>query len=454
MKNDNYTEQWKFLPLFLISIIGIAVFACAFYFPTTRDDFYYLRNFEIGVFEEYQYAYFGGNPRIGQFFTNLVMRSVYLKSIYAVVLFFGFFIMIFLNVFRKLPSPNSASDIYKLIGMMGIFSFFIYVFGEMFFYASFSGNYTLSVVFYLLFLFVISEYYIFDRNRLGNSIWTIPLVIFIGVYTGMCNEHVPPVLIGLSFLAAFIYFIKKKRLPDFRILLYQFTLIVGYLLLYFAPANTEKYRVLGKENEGFSLVSYFKNFVNVINYFRYFTLELCVIFVVCLGVIAYLFFKKKISRNQLLLAVFYASAGLLTIPVVSYAPLSGTRLLFFTNTMFFVVIFYTIYQLSSQQRIIRVSNVFGGLSIFVFLFSGIIIYKKATDNFELVTQEIQSATKKNSTVKLKSNFDYYHSDFGRFNRRFLLDRGNEYIDDNPSDDSSQEKILKTYFHVQSLSAKP
>lgn len=451
--NDNY-KQWSFFSVLLLSIIAVAIFLCAYYYPISRDDFFYYKSFGISVFEEYKIAYFEGNPRIGQFFTNLVMRDVFLKSFYAVFLFFSFFVVIFLNVFRRLPSIKSTFDVCTLIGMMGIFSFLIYVFGEMFFYGSFSGNYTLSVVFYMLFLYFITDYYIYDKNHFSSSKWSIPIIFIVGIYTGMCNEHVPPVLISLSFLASFIYFIKNKKLPNFKILLYQFTLIIGYLLLFFAPANSVKYKSLGKEHESFSMVGYFKNFVNVLNYFRYFTPELVFIFGLCLLAIILLFIKKKINAKVFLLVMSYSVAGILTIAIVSYAPLSGTRLVFFTNTMFLIVIFFTLYQVNKQRIIFQITNVVGGLALFVLLGCGIVIYKNANENFKMVTKTIEEEGKKNKDVVLKTNFDYYHPSFGLYNRRFLLDRGNEYINNDPRTDTSAELILKNYYHLKSLSVQP
>lgn len=453
MMNDNY-KHWSFFSILLLSLISVAVFLCAYYFPTSRDDFFYYKTFGINVFEEYKIAYYEGNPRIGQFFTNLVMRDVFMKSFYAIILFFSFFAVIFLNVFRRLPSIKSISDVCTLVGMMGIFSFLIYVFGEMFFYSSFSGNYTLSVVFYMLFLYFITDYYIYDKNHFSGSKWSIPFIFIVGIYTGMCNEHVPPVLISLSFLASLVYFIKNKRLPNYKIFLYQFMLIVGYLLLFFAPANNVKYKSLGKEHETFSLVTYFKNFVNVLNYFRYFTPELVFIFGICLLAVILLFIKKKVNLKTFLLIMSYSLVGILTIAIVSYAPLSGTRLVFFTNTMFIMVIFFTIFQVNNERIIFKVINVLGGLVLLVLLGSGIIIYKNALQNFKTVTKIIEEESKKNKNVVLKTNFNYYHPYFGIYNRRFLLDRGNEYINNDPSTDNSAELVLKNYYHLQSISVQP
>lgn len=449
MENNKFGLK-HLLPYCILIYINIAVIFCSYYYPTTRDDFYYLRHDFISVFSEYKQAYYVGNPRIGQFFTNLVMRNPLYKTIYGFLLFNSFFLMVFLNVFRRLPRLNSTKDISRLIALISCFVFLIFVFGEMFFYSSFSGNYTLSVVFYLLALFILSDYYIFNKNWLVEKKWLIILFVFIGVYTGMCNEHVPPVIIAVSFLASSIYLFKDKKLPDWRILAYQLSFIVGYLLLFFAPANTVKYKAVGRTTKGFSVADYFSNFKNVLNFYRYFTPELLVIFLLVLVGIILLFIKKRITKQNFILILSFVLCGALTIPIVSYAPLSGTRLVFFSNVMFFLVVMFFVFK---TEVLVKLKSVFAILTCtfaVVYFAIGMTLIKEANDNFVKIFTEIASKREFSNQVKVEKSFYYFNDDFGNINRRFFLDKGDQYIDGNPQTDTSQEYILKSYFNLESI----
>lgn len=449
MENNKFGLK-DLLPYCVLIFINIAVIFCSYYYPTTRDDFYYLRHDFMSVFSEYKQAYLVGNPRIGQFFTNLVMRNSLYKTVYGLLLFNSFFLMVFLNVFRRLPRLKSVNDMTRLIALISCFAFLIFVFGEMFFYSSFSGNYTLSVVFYLLALFIFSDYYIFNKNWLVAKNWLIVPFVFVGIYTGMCNEHVPPVIIAVSFLASGTYLFMNKKLPNWRILAYQFSFIFGYLLLFFAPANTVKYEAVGRTSKGFSVADYFSNFKNVLNFYRYFTPELSVVFLLVLVGIIFLFVKKRITKQNFVLILSFVLCGALTIPIVSYAPLSGTRLVFFSNVMFFLVIMFFVFR---TEVFFKVKSLFAFLTCtfaIVYFAIGMKLIKEANDNFVKIFTEIKSKREFSSQVKVEKSFYYFNDDFGNINRRFFLDKGDQYIDSIPQTDTSQEYILKNYFNLKSI----
>ena len=444
----------KYLSYSLLVMVCIGVFLCAYFHPLIRDDFYYIFDSNIGFIDEYINAYHVGNPRIGQLVTNIMMRSGWPKSVYAIILFNGFAMTLFLNVFRRIPQFSSPHDILKMMGIMGLFSFLIYVFGEMFFYTSFSSNYTLSNIFYLLFIYIITEYYIFKRSQNIPFVYKGLGLFFIGIYTGMCNEHVTPVIVALSgfYLLKFIF--KYKKLPNFSILLYQISLGIGYLILFFAPANSNKYKTLGKEEEVFQLSTYFKNFHIILNHFRFFNLELILLFIASLGVAILLFRKKMLRLPNVYLLAFYIISAFLVVFIVAYAPIIGNRLLFFSNTNLFIVIMTVFLYLPIHKKYKKITYALGSILLIIMLGVGVYIYRDATRNEQKVLQAIAKEKVKTDEVMLNSGFNYFKEELGAFNRRFVLDKGEEYIDANSNEDTPQERLLKMYYNVKSISVKP
>jgi hypothetical protein len=66
MKKSNF-------PYLVFIFINIAIAISCYYYPVTRDEFYYLgQNNVPSPFIEYYNSYQFGNPRIGQFFANIV----------------------------------------------------------------------------------------------------------------------------------------------------------------------------------------------------------------------------------------------------------------------------------------------------------------------------------------------------------------------------------------------
>jgi hypothetical protein len=446
MKKNN----WVY---FVLAYIVVAILLSSYFYPRTRDEFYYLPNPNApNPFREFYDSYHFGNPRLGQFFSNLVGRNPILKPGFNVILFFGFMTTIFLLVFRKVPKIRNREDVWRFLLISAIFIFLINVFGEMFYYIPFNTNYTLTHVFYLLYLYLISEYYFYDRNLLEQK--KVPyFLVFIGAFfMGWCNEHVPPVLLAGSFLLAFWYFIKNRKLPDFKILALNIPIVFGYLVLFFAPANKIKFKVTGTQQFGFQFFDYLKHWVSILKTYYYYNFELLIVFVIT--VVFVVVILKKLSKTFRLMLSFYFLLACMAWVIVAYSPLQGTRLLFFSNSLLIVII------LMVGKEIIRIfayktkglKLISIGFLIIFFTFS-IFVTHHAHENYQKIMGKIKSESMRNHNVVLYETFDYTSK--LPFSRKIVLESGEGYIDEKPQDDNTSiEHILKSYFRLKSISVKP
>lgn len=440
-------------------LINIFFAICVYHYPLLRDEFYYFDRLSASeLVREYYQSYFFVNPRIGQLVTNIVSRNLLLEVIYAVCLFNAFFALLFLLIFRRLPRFRNG-DIARFLVIVGVFIVMITVFGEMFFYTPYSGNYTFLMLFYMAYYYVFSEYFIEGNDVLKpiKAVWRYPLLLLAGVFTGMGNEHVPPVLIGFSGLAIIVYFCKNKKWPSKSMVFYWGSLVLGYLLLFFAPANTQKYKSLGKSAYQFQWWSYFQQVKEVIKLYWYYNPLLLA--TVALLIIYFLISLRKtdfkntdVQRNILLLLV-----GFSALFVVAYAPLSGTRLTFFSNTLFIVFVCNFIFKENRKvpRLMQRYFAVIASCFVLAYFMVGSYICFQADKSCKLVLAEIVAKSKHSEKVVLDHGFDYYSKALPwlMLNRSFFLDRGVGYIDEDADHDNSQEKLLKQHFHIRQLSIK-
>lgn len=442
MKTDKIT-------LLIFFLINIAVALSCYFYPVTRDEFYYLNNHFKNPFVEYYDSYFLINPRIGQFFSNAVSRNIVLEVIFGVLLFNGYFSMIFLNIFRRFPNFRRAQDVQKFLVVAAFFIFLISYFGEMFYYTPFSGNYTFTHIFYLFFVYLFTEYYLFGNDAVLNKINVFLLALF-GLFIGVCNEHVPPVLLIMSFFAAVYFLIKNRKLPNFRFLILPVFIFFGYLLLFFAPANKIKQKVVGKSVLDVGLNSYAANVKTLKKIYYYYNIEL-ILAVFLIGILAFIF-RKKIFKSAVTdkrIAVYLAFA-FLPLLIVAVSPLIGTRLLFFSSTLVIMVLILILKQFNSLFNFKKAAVVTSYVFLSVFFVLSILITFNGRRNYQKIISEIESQNTSGKNVVLQSSFDYFTPSLGLLNRLILLERGSDYIDKNPSHDTSVEMNLKLHHQFNTL----
>ena len=444
MKKSNF-------PYFVFVFINIAIALSCYFYPPMRDAFYYLDTVNYpNVFAEYSQAYFHGNPRIGQFFANLISRSEVLKIIFALLLFNGFIAVLYLNIFRKFPNFKEVSNMKSYLKLAAFFIFFISYFGEMFYYTPFSTNYTLTHLFFLGAVFILNEYFIRENTQILSKI-SFFIFIFFGFFIGMSNEHVPPVLLMVSGLFGLMYLIQKKKLPHLKIIIFGVFILMGYAFLFFSPANSEKQKVVGKSPFDITFNEYFANVFKIIKMYFYYNIEL-----VILGVVAaflFLIFKNKRPINWQKNTIFYGLLFVFPILIIAVSPLMGTRLVFFSNSILIVVIYQFLVSIFSSKYS-NISLPISYLFLMVFFLGSFFMIFKANQDYLSLTTEIIQKREVDKNVVLKHELNYYTDELGnKINRKIFVESGKDYLNQDAKIDNSMEKNLIDYYHLKSLKEK-
>ncbi|UFH30853.1 DUF6056 family protein [Chryseobacterium sp. C-71] len=449
--------QKKFLILFCI-LIFVLYLLCIYFYPKTRDEFYYLVNDHSTVIAEFSNSYFNVNARIGQFFSNLSGRSMLANLITSGLMFVNFFYLSFLTVFRTFPTANSL-NLKKSIIISGLFIFLINYFGEMFFYVPYSTNYTLTNVFYLLYIFVIIEYFIYNRDLF--SLYKIPvwLIIVFGIFTGMGNEHVPPALLLLTGLLFLSFIIKNKKilLPSKKISFAFISVIIGYFILFFAPANRVRFKKEGKQEFGFNIADYFGNLKLISKIYYYYNFELLIFLGIISTVVILLFVRRKIEKSLIFELLSYIFLALVCIFITAYSPIIGTRLLFFSNVLFilsgFIILFRNNHSFFTSSTKTNLATILVGLFVGTYFISAFMISKNANENYCKVMTEIENKAKSSKNVIIEKSFDYQMSIFGKLNRKVLLDTGESYIDTDNKSNTPVEKNIIYFFKINTIKSE-
>ena len=441
------------LPYFIFFFINVAILVSCYFYPVSRDEFYYLEKVNTpNLFTEYYDSYVRVNPRIGQFFSNLISRNIFLEITFGLLLFNGFVAVLFLNIYRKLPNFRESKDLRKFMMIAAFFILLLSYFGEMFYYTPFSTNYTLTHLFYLIFVFLFTEYYIYRREDHLNKINYI-LLVFFGLFIGMGNEHIPPVLLLMSFLGGAYYLFKNKKLPNLRFIILPISIFIGYLMLFFAPANRVKEKVVGKSPFDIETASYLSNFKNIFKTYFYYNIEFIIIGI--LIIISAFIFRKKLKMSILVKRemLIYVPFLLLPLFIVAVSPLMGPRLLFF-STVITIIILYKLGIVLQEYFKFKFCAFVSYAFLMVFFIFSLMITFHANQNYKFIINEIKKEKLKSDDVILSEEFNYFDDRFGtRLNRKILLESGKDYIDENANDNKSMELNLINYYHLNSLKEK-
>ena len=441
------------IPYFIFILINAAIALSCYFYPVTRDEFYYLDKINFpNPFEEYFFSYHFGNPRIGQFLSNVVSRNILLEVVFGLLLFNAFISVLFLNVYRKIPDFRKRKEMISYLSLAAVFIFSINYFGEMFYYTPYSTNYTFTTVFYLFYVFIISDYYLFGNEKMLTKLPYLGLVFF-GIFMGMSNEHVPPILVGVSALFAFLYFIKVKKLPSFKVIILPISIVVGYAILFFAPANKIKQKVVGKSILDTELSDYLSSWIKIFKNYFYFNKEL--ILLTAVVIVAILLWNNKIIKSifSTKKIAFWGLLFILPLMIVAVSPLIGTRLLFFSSSVLIIVL-YKIMIILLDSKKIKIPTVIVYGILLIYFGGSVFITFNANQNYEKLISEIEIQRKQTKEIELDHHLNYFNPNFGNYiNRKILLESGENYLDQDASHDTPVERNLKVYFQLQSIKEK-
>ena len=228
------------IPLWIVMIL------CTHWEPVQRDGwghFLFHRNiglsprslvdFAIGTYEH-------NNPRLGQVLTLLVYTPGPWHSIVTPVIELGTFVLATVLVLGRRPSLRRADDALVFATIAGMVLVTAPLVGPMLFYRPYTGNYLFGLAINLLFLVPYRLEY--ERPHRRSRKW-VPLMLLLGLASGLCNEHTGPAIVGLAAAATYAVWQRGERVGGWAFAGIA-GMIAGGVLLYVAPGQAIRYNGL------------------------------------------------------------------------------------------------------------------------------------------------------------------------------------------------------------------
>lgn len=201
---------------------------------------YRARPFSLGGWlDVVRFNYLHGNPRFGENITNaLYAPGSWHVIAHATLMLLSFWILAALGLGRR---PR-RDDVLFITTLLAMYLVAIPRVGPMLFYRPFFGNYVVGALPAFGFLAVCHAY--LRGNLLTRSAWLVPPVFLLGVLGGLGNEHTGPAFILAGATAG--YFTWRQRKLPLWMIAGVLGLSLGFVALFLAPGQMERYAGAGK----------------------------------------------------------------------------------------------------------------------------------------------------------------------------------------------------------------
>lgn len=219
--------------------------------PLTGDGWYNADDIKQGatldsIVRSLRHLHNHGNPRIGQAFTILTYASPTFHQLVTPLVLVSLVVLTFVHAVGRLPRLDRQDDAWLVAFAAAALYLAVPQPGHAFFYRPITTNYVYSHTLTLLF---------FLPYRLGfapKSVLVAGLsgvvALGFGLFVGKTNEHTGPTAILVAAVAAAL----AARRRELVSLLFRVPallgLVVGYLFLFFAPGQEERYGALGRQS--------------------------------------------------------------------------------------------------------------------------------------------------------------------------------------------------------------
>ena len=239
------SRAWLLWGWGLCALFIIAAVLCIAWEPVRLDGWYIwfqyrARPFSLaGWLDVVRFNYLHGNPRFGENITNALYApgSVHVVA-HAALMTFSFWILATLGLGRR-PQRH---DVLFITTLLAMYLVAIPRVGPMLFYRPFFGNYVVGAMPAFGFLAMCHCYL---RGTIqARSAWLLVPVFFLGVLGGLCNEHTGPAFVLAGATAVYLAW-RQGRVPLWM-LAGVLGLGCGFLGLFFAPGQMERYAGAGK----------------------------------------------------------------------------------------------------------------------------------------------------------------------------------------------------------------
>ena len=279
----------------------------------------------------YARTYLYNNPRLG----GLALYVAGFSLPARVLVLFGSLAALTLAAFAiitgRLFRPYVARDVMIVAVFLSLLWLIHPEIGQQFFYAPYTTNYLLGYA--VLLAFLVPYRIALMRASYTSERWLVFALPILGLAAGLTNEHTPPIYIAMIALAVALLPLSAVRRK--WMVAGLFGLIVGFLLLFFAPGQSRRYGGIKFRAMEFDWDSKIASAGSILKSFAADGWSIALIAVIVLASAAMWFgrnawreSKHDADRDTLILvALLVISAVGMAIPLI-VSPLVGHRLLF------------------------------------------------------------------------------------------------------------------------------
>ena len=369
----------------------------------------------LSLLKRYYNGYLHGNPRIGQ----LALQFAGYGQIFTATISITSLLVLFISgtylVTGKFFQPKKYQDIILLAIFIAVTVDVGRQVGLVFFYTPFTTNYMFAFALLIVFMAAIRFYQDRVKPNLLNKV-KFPLIIFMGFMAGMSNEHTIPPFLGLGFLWLIWEAVSKKKINStfiFNIIAY-FSLLIGYLALYFAPGQNKRYGNV--KNEGFeALTTNLPNQISkVVKLATSGSWQLVIILMLGLIVCHYL---KKQQRQNMFWQVILLTGALGIIFVTMASPKIGHRLLFSSYAIIGLGYVGLVNNLREYKALYISLGIIPILVTFNYMNASLQAYKKYNYAFKEQAYKIERLKRQGKTNLVLEPLDYDFRKYAEFARK-------------------------------------
>ncbi|MDR0645654.1 MAG: DUF6056 family protein [Elusimicrobiota bacterium] len=330
LKNLKALNVW-----ILISVLYAAfIFLFSFLYPIGGDEIfppnYYLSS--------YFYSYLTVTPRVGGLLALFILslgRWSFLILNPLVLTAQAF--LIFNVIFNRRMDFKTFKDLPAFILILIFCVFAVAQPDQTLFWISGAINYSWLMTAFLFFLLILRKTY--GGGELFKDSFAVRVIMFFfGIFIGMTNENLAPMAFVICALFGSIFFLQKRKLPQWFWWFAAGT-VIGLALLFSAPAHHNKLNL--SIRSGFvslSLKVKLSNHLEYLDNFIKFNLFLPIITFLCLFFTGYDNPKTACKNEDFLLALFFWATAFATAFVLFAVPLPPQRA-FYACSVFSILAF-------------------------------------------------------------------------------------------------------------------
>jgi hypothetical protein len=376
---------WLFVASLLIALAAMALLE-----PVVHDGWCHyarvLRHGDDPIRALQSYSPGRTNPRIGQALLPLTYFRFPVHAILSPLMILFLVVSIFVHATGRWPRFSQGRDVALFVAISSMIWLLVPQVGHIFFYRPVLANYVYGLVFSLAVLIPLRLHGTTNRSSPNN----LALVggLFVGALAGMANEHTGPVVILLYVLG--VARVWRASGAPLRLVPAGMTLLLGYLYLFFSPAQSKRYGAIATES------SLFDNVVN-----RGLSANLALLWRIVdvvwpvLAILAVVTLVLAVGRrarsdsvargagwSELTIPVVWGGAALVTGGIVMASPIVGGRLLFAPTVFTFIAVTWWLDRLLSWRALVLPTQL-TALGVHLWFFSSALpLYATLHEEFE------------------------------------------------------------------------